>query len=181
MSIKKSFLEQKLFYRIAKVFFLLLPFLVVTIIFFKGYINIVYIAIGLALYFLILKGIWRIFLYIAFGGLEDDTKKKVSEAVRSVNPAIQPTPAPVQNNGLGILFFIIFIILVIYIATYTGTPQKSQSNNNGNKTSQCVPTGCGALWYSSCTKKCYSNQSDCRQTLTYEYGCASGGSCRQCP
>ena len=40
MSIKKSFLEQNLFYRVAKVFFLILPLLVAVVIFLKGYINI---------------------------------------------------------------------------------------------------------------------------------------------
>ena len=95
MPIKKSYLEQKWYYRVAKVFFLILPLLIAVIVFLNGKINIcdisqknifdvlqkniVYFAIGLVLYFLLLKGIWRSFLYIVFGGLEDDTKKKGSD------------------------------------------------------------------------------------------------------
>src|SRR4030066_1646199 len=94
MPIKKSFLEKKLLYRATKVFFLILPIIVIFLLL-NGKINIcdtsqkstldilqkniVYIAIGLVSYFLILIAVWRLFLYIAFGGLEDDTKKKEND------------------------------------------------------------------------------------------------------
>ncbi|OGH07696.1 MAG: hypothetical protein A2W22_00480 [Candidatus Levybacteria bacterium RBG_16_35_11] len=106
MSIKKSFLEKKLLYRATKVFFLILPILVIFLLL-SGKINIcdtsqksaldilqkniVYIAIGLTSYFLILIAVWRLFLYIAFGGLEDDMKKEEgdqSAQVKSKSPKI---------------------------------------------------------------------------------------------
>jgi len=105
MPIKKSYLEQKRYYRTGKVFFLLLPILIVLILYILQKNLIVYIgniilyaAIGLPLYYLILKVTWNIFLYIAFGGLEDDTKKKKVAATQPVAPALQPVsvPAPVQ-------------------------------------------------------------------------------------
>ncbi len=123
MPIKKSYLEQKWYYRVAKVFFLGLPFLVIAIMFLRvgGNVldilekNIVYIAIGLVSYLLILKIIWRIFLYIVFGGLEDDTKKKGSEATQSVNSATQPAPV---KPKLVKMQLIPVIILLGVVATY---------------------------------------------------------------
>ncbi|MDD4409726.1 MAG: zinc-ribbon domain-containing protein [Candidatus Pacebacteria bacterium] len=44
--------------------------------------------------------------------------------------------------------------------------------------SKCIPTGCGSLWYSSCTKRCYQTESDCRQT---KEACSGNVMCRQCP
>ena len=38
MPIKQSSLEQKIFYRVAKVIFLILPFLIAAVLFLKGYI-----------------------------------------------------------------------------------------------------------------------------------------------
>ncbi len=105
MPIKISTLEQKRYYRIAKVFFLVFPLLVAAWVFLSGYIDIsgisqknivsilqknsnyvVYAVVGLVFYYIILSWTWKSFLYIAFGGLEDDTQKKSGEAVQSANP-----------------------------------------------------------------------------------------------
>ncbi len=206
MPIKELFLEQKWYYRVAKVFFSILPLLVAVVLFLKGYINIrgiseknildilqknsvyiVYAVIGLVLYFLILKVIWRGFLYIAFGGLEDDTEKKVIVVAQSVNPAVQP--ASVQDNGLGLLFLIIIIIIATYFMSPSDTPQKSQYiiGNTGNKTSKCVPTGCGSLW--RCSGSYYISGVQIRVSgACFPSGSRPGdiysgwsGKCRQCP
>lgn len=123
MPIKKSYLGQKWYYRVAKVFFLLLPLLIALIVFLNGKIsicyisqknildilqkNIVYVAIGLVLYYLILIGIWRCFLYIAFGGLEDDTKNKDGNQ-----------PAPIRSKQTKIIQLIPVIIILGVIAVY---------------------------------------------------------------
>lgn len=124
MPIKKSYLEQKWYYRIAKVLFWIIPFLAVLVMFLVflqdtgidilqediwctvgfmigsivGWLQsfIVNIAIGLALYFLILKVILKIFFYIVFGGVEDDMKKKDVVVPQSVGSAVQSAPAPVR-------------------------------------------------------------------------------------
>ena len=141
MPIKKSYLEQKWYYRVAKVFFLILPLLVALIILLNGKITIcgvlqknildflqkylVYIATGLALYYLILKGIWRGFLYIVFGGLEDDTKKKGGEQL-----------APARSNKIAQLipFIIILVIFTIFVLSEMGylTLPKIDLNFSGN-------------------------------------------------
>lgn len=128
MPIKKSTLEQKWYYRIAKTLFLILPFIV--IIFFllskKTIVcdvlpvdildilqhDIIYIVMGLILYFLILILIWKIFLYIVFGGIEDDTQRKESGQAQSAN---QPEPKSVKIVRLIAIIIILsaFAILIL--------------------------------------------------------------------
>jgi len=157
--IKKSYLEQKWYYRVAKVFFLLLPFLVVAIIFFKGHINIdisqknisdilqknsvyiVYVVIGLVLYFLILKGFWRGFLYIVFGGLEDDTKKKISGVAQSVGPDVQPAPA--KPNKMVLLPIIIIIgVFAIFVLSEMEYIKLPRINLNSGQSSHIYGAPC---------------------------------------
>ncbi|HBL51802.1 MAG TPA: hypothetical protein DDZ05_01075 [Candidatus Blackburnbacteria bacterium] len=133
MPIKKSFLEQKLLYRITKVIYLILPLLAAVVLFLKGYLKIptlfqkgvldisqknildllqkngvslVYVAVGLVLYYLILQVLWKSFLYIAFGGLEYDTKNTVSG---------QPTPLRQEQAQTMQLIPLIIILGVIII------------------------------------------------------------------
>ncbi len=129
MSIKKSYLEQKWYYRVVRVFFLILPLLIALVILLNGKITIcgvlqknildflqkylVYIVIGLALYYLILKGIWRGLLYIVFGGLEDDTKKKDSEQ----SAPARPKPAKIIQL---IPVIIILGVVAIFILSEMG-------------------------------------------------------------
>ncbi len=145
MPIKKSFLEQKWYYRVAKVFLLILPLLVALIfylkdsIFFLGLleVNIVYVVLGLVAYYLILKLIWRLFLYIAFGGLENDTKKKGSEAtqpVRLANPASQQA-API------IILVIVFAIAALALSGYIKLPNLTSHTYGAACTSSAGKTG----------------------------------------
>lgn len=128
MPIKKSSLEQKWYYRIAKTLFLILPFIV--IIFFllskKTIVcdvlpvdildilqhDISYIVMGLVLYFLILILIWKIFIYIVFGGIEDDTQRKESGQAQSAN---QPESKSVKIVRLIAIIIILgaFAILIL--------------------------------------------------------------------
>ena len=122
-------------YRVAKVTYLILPLLAAVVLFLKGYlkiptlfqksileisqknildllqkngVSIIYAVVGLVLYYLILKGIWRVFLYIAFGGLEDDTKNKDSG---------QPAPLrPEQTARMQLIPLIIILgVIIIYL------------------------------------------------------------------
>ncbi len=132
MSIKKSSLEQKWYYRIIKIFFLLLPLLIAAFGFLKGYINIsniswknmpdilqknsvyiIYAVAGIVLYYLILKLVWRIFLYAAFGGLEDDTKKS--------HQLTQAEPLPKKPNiAESLAVIVIIIIIAIFVLSQNG-------------------------------------------------------------
>ena len=155
MSIKKSFLEKRLLYRATKVFFLILPILAIFLLL-NGKVNIcdtsqkstldilqkniVYIVIGLTSYFLILIAVWRLFLYIVFGGLEDDTKKEESDQstqVRSKPPKIMEL----------IPILIILAVVIIFILSemgYITLPKINLDNNNnnsdGNSRSVTCPT-----------------------------------------
>jgi len=130
MPIKKSQLEQKWYYRVAKAFFLILP-IVIVIIFLLGLLGgkinicdpspnnildilqkyIVYIVVGLLLYYLILNAIWRLFLYIVFGGLEDDKEKKDDDkqAAAKSEPSKKEQLMPL---------FVILILIAIFFALY---------------------------------------------------------------
>jgi hypothetical protein len=129
MPIKKSTLEQKWYYRIAKTLFLILPFIVIIFfllskktivcdilpvnIFDILWQNIGYIIIWLILYFLILTALWRIFLYIAFGGMEDDTQKKESGQTQSAN---QPEPKSVKIVRLIAIIIILFAFAILLLS-----------------------------------------------------------------
>ena len=149
MAIKKSTLEQKWYYRVAKVFFIKLPILIIFLLL-NGKINvcdtsqkstfdllqknIVYIAIGLTSYFLILMAVWKIFLYIVFGGLEDDTKNKESDQ----SAQVRPEPSKVMQL---IPILIVLGILIIFILSEMGyiTLPKINTNSIGNPTVRTVP------------------------------------------
>src|SRR3990170_5040655 len=126
MTIKKSTLEQKWYYRLAKVFFLILPFLIAVLFILKKRIVIcssliqenilnlspnyvVFIAVALILYFLFLVWIWRGFLYIVFGGLEDDTKKKESDQ----SAQVRSEPSKIMQLIPILIVLGIFIIFIL--------------------------------------------------------------------
>ncbi|TSC52593.1 MAG: Uncharacterized protein LiPW39_563 [Parcubacteria group bacterium LiPW_39] len=156
MSIKKSFLEQKLFYRVAKVIFLILPLLVAVVLFLKGYISIpenirdmsqknildmlqknsayiVYAVAGLVAYYLILKLAWRVFLYIAFGGLENDT---VPQTIA------QTAPITSRPNGVVPAIVILVIIAVIAILFQTGNIKLPKINPSPGISSHTYGASC---------------------------------------
>ena len=144
MPIKKSFLEKKWYYRVAKILFLILPFLVAVVVLLnkkinisgisqknildileKNIVSIAYIVIGLVLYFLILRVVWKIFLYIAFGGLEDDTKKKDSETM-------PVTPKPVAGQVIPIIIIVgIIVVFALSQAGYIKLPKLDFNPGDG--------------------------------------------------
>ncbi len=164
MPIKKSALEKKWYYRIAKIFFLwVFPILVAAALFLVIYSDmsvmfpgdivatiqanssyIIGIAIGLGLYFLILKGIWRGFLYIAFGGLEDDMQKKATEPVQSAGPTV-PTQAPTKPPTKVVVHGIIqacisafFGFLILYLIWYSYNCATGKNLDNGDQMCQSI-------------------------------------------
>jgi len=224
MPIKKSSLEQKWYYRVAKIVFLWAPVLLVAAIILPIIISdmsgkaleefgvvlqnnislIVYSLIGLALYFLILNGIWRGFLYIVFGGLEDDAKPKVIVAVPPTAQVSQPIVAhdgsvavvnylkeAERKKGEAVTWFILIIIFIwiaVYYSSTSSTPSSSTTGGGGSKTktSTCIPTGCGSNW--QCSGSYYSSSgaqksiSGCYADKTSVTSLNSwSGICRQCP
>lgn len=180
--IKKSRLEKKVLYRIAKVLYRTLPLAVLIILTTKGYIDISNITektitknnyligggMGLIfLYYLITYRIRRITMYIGFGGIENDmikipTPVKQAKGSKAVKYIVQPAPAQEEkkeNRGR----FWILVILIIYIASYSVTPKFSTIINNTTKKSQCIPTNCGNERRSYCTNRCYTTQSACME------------------
>ncbi|MGD0576665.1 MAG: hypothetical protein ABSA74_01140, partial [Candidatus Staskawiczbacteria bacterium] len=177
MAIKKSSLEKNLFYRIAKVLFVWVPPILVvaalvlalfagmrglpmesiSIVLQQNISLIIGLAIALAIYFLILKLIWRGFLYIVFGGLEDDTKKKVdagaSVAAQPVSSTGRPGMTSADKNEVFNLICILIGIACVYYVMfiYKPTPQI----HNIKITPNCVSTGCGNLW--RCSGSYYSD------------------------
>src|SRR3989338_5814371 len=158
MAIKKSTLEQKWYYRLAKVLFLVLPLLIGILFLLRKRIvvcssliqesifdlspnYIIFIAIALILYFLFLKWIWRGFLYIAFGGLEDDTKKQEDDQSSVKTESKHEKTAQIIPF---IIAFIIFTIIALSKMGYIKLPKINLDNNNnnsdGNSRSATCPT-----------------------------------------
>lgn len=207
MPIKKSLLEQKWYFRVAKVFFLILPLLVAGVALSRGYISlpelsqkgiqaavqkndvyIVYTIVGLVFYYVVLNLVWRGFIYVAFGGLDDDTKKIIATSV-----AGQAAPTPAQNNAAGeLIAWIILIILFFFIATYGNSSNfwkgwiNGNINGNINK-NVCLSTGCGSLWH--CAGSYYLGGQEIRINGCYLVPMSASkeaypswsGTCRQCP
>ncbi len=148
MPIKKSTLEKKWYYRVIKVFLLIAPFLLAIFLLIKktdifnishkdilGVLQnnityIVYVVIGLVLYFLVLGLAWKIILYIAFGGLEDDRIKRDNggELVK-----------PKQNQVIQSIIPLIIILAIIAIfalsqAGYIKLPKINLDNTTKNHT-----------------------------------------------
>ncbi len=137
MPIKKSYLEQKWYYRVAKVFFYLVPLLFAVIkylrlrdsFFLALAENIVLVFVGLVAYALVINIIWRVLLYLIYGGLENDTKPKAAVAA-----APAATPVKGSNKWVGSFIFSIIIIFVIfYLATgdFDSSGIKSSSHTYG--------------------------------------------------
>lgn len=126
MPIKKSSLERKWYYRLAKVFFLILPLLILLLLllgkktlactvvpgnFFGLSPNaFVFIAIGLVLYYVLLKWLWVALLYIAFGGIKDDTRGENGTKNGDAQPA---APAKLERaKAMQMTRLIIMLILL---------------------------------------------------------------------
>jgi len=222
MSIKKSFLESKWYYRSAKIVFLWVPIILVAAMILLMIISdmsgkaleefgtvlqnnissIVYPLIGLALYLLILKGIWRGFLYVFFGGLEDDIKPKVIAAAPIIGQVGQPIIAQDSSTAMvnylkeaeqkksEAVTWIILIIIFIWIAFYySSTPSSYTANttrSSGTKKSSCISTGCGTSWRCSGT---YYSSSGAQKSISGCYASKTSvtslnswsGICLLCP
>ncbi|MFH0927917.1 MAG: hypothetical protein V1821_00405 [bacterium] len=205
MSIKKSRLEQKLFYRILRVFVLGLPLLVAVVIIWRGDINVAdlslknildiaenniehfaYFAIGVVLYFVIVSIVWRALLYIIFGGLEDDTKqisnKKIPLVVASAGSALTPAD---KNQIIGWVLMLIVIACIYYAYFIYKSPQPIHILEDEKKPA-CISTGCGNLW--RCTGTYYVSESQKRVDSCFSSAARPSilysswsGACRQCP
>jgi len=183
MPIKKSYLEQKWYYRVAKVFFWVLPFLVIAIMFLrvggnilgilqKNIVYIIYIAIGLVLYLLILKIIWRGFLYIVFGGLEDDTK-----SINSANQSVPVKPKPVVSQVIPII--IIVGVIAVFALSQTGYIKLPKLNfNSGDWSSHQYGASCktsdGETGLYGTNGTCYTCSEGTAVTNPVNNNCSSG-------
>ena len=203
MAIKMSSLEKKWQYRVGSVFFPLLPFIILAFLI-KEQINIYgmsqetitylateygfYALIGVSVYSILLVAIWRIGIYIFFGGLIIDTRKKpvVQMAQASPQPYYQQSPPNKDLFWLPFLIILGSIIAGIYFSGSASQPQQSSSSSS-TSTRQCVPTGCGSLYrcsgsYYSGTKHIYVSgscfQSDQRPSVLYG---SWSGICQKCP
>jgi len=117
MPIKKSELEKRWYYRLSKALFLIAPLLVGVFLYFKTKLNLFYIGGGLIAYYFLLVTIWRLFLYIAFGGLENDISNKESSAPVFKEPKTEPTS---ENSAGPLSLLILFIIAMLCLAFAKG-------------------------------------------------------------
>ena len=164
MPIKKSFLETKWYYRLGKVFFILLPFLFVIFWFLIWKVdlppitwktwfliirtnlkNIFYFLLWVGAYYLILKWIRKLLLYIIFGWLDDDITKEgeMKEKQKIKKETITNIPVvsniqPDNSSGTWIaIFFIIFIVWIFFVlfSQYNETLSTTSSNKSSSSTS----------------------------------------------
>jgi len=148
MPIKRSTLERKWYYRAAKTFFIILPLLMLIYLLLNqkadicsiqhsdivAYLlsNIVYVIIGLIVYYLLIWGIWRISLYLFFGGLEDDLTKKTDN-----QPSKEPQNVVIVRT-IAIIIIVLAILLVVLVKTgmivlpQGGFDDWTNVNNNAN-------------------------------------------------
>lgn len=206
MSIKKSYLEGKFSYRISKVFFRILPFLVGAYFIFKKDLNIisliqennfiiVLIIGGLIVYYIVLSIIWIGFLYLAFGGVEDDIKKKVNVTTEPKIPVDQL--AQKKNQAGSIVGFIFLMILIFIIINYSsdnswsgistkhtyGTP--CTDSNNGKKglygtNGNCLTCSGGSVAVINPTNNCSNSIAGvycCNTTSVSNTGTSKASTC----
>ncbi len=199
MAIKQSFLEGKWYYRLAKVFFIIIPILIIAALaifsiqykYWPDVSGIIIVVAGIAVYFLVIKGIWRAFLYIFFGGLENDAKQvrrvHTEGSFESSQPPSGSSGALSKKDKNDIIGWILTLIILgaIYYAYFILKPSGPSTTGGGGSSRQtCVPTGCGSNWY--CSGTYYDNGVQKRIN-----GCLSqkaegvypswSGSCRKCP
>ena len=149
MPIKKSTLEKKWYYRAAKIIFIIFPLLVLIYLLLNQkanicsiqhskivdflFSNIVYVVLGLVIYYLLVWGIWRIVLYVIFGGLEDDNKKKAD-----VVPVKENKQQAMVIKTICIIIIISAILLLVLVKTgmitlpQGGFDDWANYNNNAN-------------------------------------------------
>lgn len=199
MPIKKSSLEEKLLYRVAKIFFLILPLLIAAVLFLRGYISIpknilnisqkeiidilqknstsiVYAVLGLVAYYLILKLVWRGVLYIAFGGLENDVNQPVP-----VRPASNTQWVPIV-----VILCILIAVFILFQGGYIKLPKTTTSSGGSTHTygTTCTNsagkkglygTNGNCMTCSSGTAVTNPISSGCSSGIAGVYCCSSGG------
>ncbi|MBM3255875.1 MAG: hypothetical protein FJZ04_00165 [Candidatus Moranbacteria bacterium] len=162
MAIKKSSLEKKWYYRLAKIIVYLLPFGAISYFYFSQKLkplefftnqqNLLSIGVGLVVYCVVVAVVWRIFLYLFFGGLEDDIQPKSDSAPMAFSPSPSATQTTEAQNGalaaiilLGVIVFIIATVfssgdnswkkIINGVNTNTNTVKttKTTKNKNNNK------------------------------------------------
>ncbi len=207
MPIKKSLLEGKIYYRIAKVFFSILPLLVAIVavvlnfkslspLFTKDFaaflekntLYIVYGVMAIIVYYVGGNAIWRGFLYVAFGGLIDDTVKKQADN------AVAGRMSSKDKNEISSLIALLILLGCIFYAyfIYQSPAPIHIINDNPNipinykPVPKCVPTGCGTAW--RCTGSYYDSGTQLRIDSCFPTGATPNkiysswsGTCRQCP
>ncbi|MFZ2038855.1 MAG: hypothetical protein WAV11_02875 [Minisyncoccia bacterium] len=214
MSIKRSLLESKWYFRVMKVLFWAPPLLLIAFVAVTDWqtyysfsqtsgnifdIKSFYVILAAISYLIIVGIIFRIFLYIVFGGLENDIKPKVvpiTQVAQSA-PALDGSAAVVnylkqaeQRKGEAVTWIILIIIFIWAAVYYSGVPSSYTTGTTGGgtktKTSTCIPTGCGSNWqcsgsyYSSTGAQrsisgCYVDKSSVTSLNSWS------GTCRQCP
>lgn len=215
MAIKKSLLESHWYYRAIKTSLQLAPLFVAFYAYGMGFINIDWlwskdiisililnkslvfeITIALIIYYIVLSIIWKIVLYLLFGGVIDDIalrRQKISldqslptlkvEATNSEEVVEKYIEKQNKRSGEAILW-IIFILCIIAIAYY-GNSHSSYVPGVPNPSPKCVSTGCGKSWrcvgtyYSDGLQRsingCYSSKTQTTSLPSWS------GTCRQCP
>lgn len=210
MSIKKSLIESKWYYRFINVFLNVLPFLVIAVLYNRGYIVfkdlfqndiddileknwvvLLYLLIGITAYYVILA----VIAYVAFGGVEDDIKaKKIAAATVVSQPTVVQGGSDVvaymkqteQKRGEAITWIILIIIFIWIAVYYSSEPSSYTTGGGGVKTTTCIPTGCGSNW--QCNGSYYSS-SGAQKSISGCYANKASvtslnswsGICRQCP
>lgn len=190
MSIKKSSLENKWYYRVAKILFLALFPLLFLVFFLNGKVDInnlsseniqnllkgsvVYAVVGLVLYYLVLIGMWRGFLYIVFGGLKDDTKKKGNGATQSSMPVTSKQSKAMQIIPI-VIAVCIFVVIGLSQAGYIKLPKIDIDNVVGDHTygSACTANGKSGLYGTN--GNCYTcSGSGVARTSRINSNCSNG-------
>jgi len=210
MPIKQSTLDKRWYYRVAKVLFLwvvpisiVLALLAILYSGAGGVTDAVIFAIALAAYLLILKGVWRGFLYLVFGGLDNDMKKKTVPVVRSASPTVPartpvniPTEtkanivakAIVQAIGWSLILWLGWLILGQFLNSLNSNSSITPSSNTNGGSSPLCSNRCPAYapWY--CTGQYYDADNiqrsfnGCLPTTAAQAGYSSwSGRCTKCP
>jgi hypothetical protein len=176
MPIKKSFLEQKWYFRLLKILYSVLP-IAAAFIFLNGKINIggisqkiildllqnnivyiIFAVIGFVIYY---SAIPRIFLYLVFGGVEDDTKL--------INPDVPPVIRKSSAAAPIIIILIIIIFSVIYQMGFF-----SSLHFGGNSYGSACTNSKGVRGIYGTDGNCYTCSNNGRAVTNPQGNCSSG-------
>jgi|GEM_PF-1481267 hypothetical protein len=201
MPIKQSTLEKKWYYRIAKVFFLVLPLIYIAIIFLnnravilsvrqdnisemlqRNIYKIVFTVMGVIAYYLLLKLIWKILLYILFGGMENDTNVKSGNAAQAGNINAAFSPKGLKFNEAGPLAILVIIFIIIFLAQlgYIKFPKINADFIKQDHSYGASCTAGGKTGVYGTDKRCYTCSSGAISTRKLNKNCSSGAAGTYC-